>query len=452
MVHVEIYLGNGSTIGARYQRGTVQIFPSYQFTSTLWTLDAYHFRSLDTWLEGHCVSHCDEHPWITDASILDMAAGSKSIFNMSEDESAGDDDLSDADEVQQNTSEPIAPAEALEMVVISDDIENTAQNSNDETSELKRVAKKRRPRNVDSNKRDSSISPEPPQQQTKPSHRRMLSKSSTSDVTDGAKVLPPTYYVLKSNGWQMVKASLDKRGWQQLPFEYNFSSRYSLKWVERRSQIDYKAHTSGQLVNHIPNNDVITTKLGLYHAIREHFAPNLTTDAEKIVLPWIPETYQLDLLTDSTILLQLNEREVAAEKQSLWIYKPSSSNRGRGVYVMRNGKDLTQLIYEHNPSLDPSPPPISPYAQAKPQGIVQRYIMNPLLTENYKFDIRCYMLIASNDPYRVYYHPGYCRRTLKPYSDDLATIQDPLIHLTNAAVQKKHPEYDSQREDQVRLL
>merc|ERR1719487_2503488 len=131
MVHVEIYLGNGSTIGARYQRGTVQIFPSYKFTSSLWTLDAYHFRSLDTWLEGHCASHCDEHPWVTDASILDMAAGSKSIFNMSEDESAGEDEISD-EEAQQNTSEPVAPAEALEMAAIPDDIENSAQNSNDE--------------------------------------------------------------------------------------------------------------------------------------------------------------------------------------------------------------------------------------------------------------------------------------------------------------------------------
>ncbi len=26
------------------------------------------------------------------------------------------------------------------------------------------------------------------------------------------------------------------------------------------------------------------------------------------------------------------------------------------------------------------------------------YIRNPLLTEGFKFDIRCYMLIARNDP------------------------------------------------------
>jgi hypothetical protein len=68
------------------------------------------------------------------------------------------------------------------------------------------------------------------------------------------KNIPKTYYVSKSNGWRLVKDALDKRGWQQLPFEYQFSTRFGLKWVERRSQIDYKSHTPGQLVCHIPNN------------------------------------------------------------------------------------------------------------------------------------------------------------------------------------------------------
>ena len=59
--------------------------------------------------------------------------------------------------------------------------------------------------------------------------------------------MPKTYYVHKSNGWRLVVAALDKRGWQQLPFEYSFSTRFMLKWVERRSQIDYKAHVPGQV-------------------------------------------------------------------------------------------------------------------------------------------------------------------------------------------------------------
>ena len=43
----------------------------------------------------------------------------------------------------------------------------------------------------------------------------------------------------QSNGWKLVKEALDKRGWQQLPFEYQFSSRFGLKWVERRYVYHY---------------------------------------------------------------------------------------------------------------------------------------------------------------------------------------------------------------------
>jgi hypothetical protein len=45
-----------------------------------------------------------------------------------------------------------------------------------------------------------------------------------------------------------------------------------------------------------------------------------------------------------------------------------------------------------------------------PKALVQRYIMDPLLVDGYKFDIRCYMLVARNEPhYLAFYHPGYCR-------------------------------------------
>ncbi|KAJ1441571.1 hypothetical protein B484DRAFT_322474, partial [Ochromonadaceae sp. CCMP2298] len=56
-VHVEIYLGGETgeaTIGSRFHRGNVSVFPSYKFDSSTWELQQYHFRSLDTWLGGEC--------------------------------------------------------------------------------------------------------------------------------------------------------------------------------------------------------------------------------------------------------------------------------------------------------------------------------------------------------------------------------------------------------------
>lgn len=71
------------------------------------------------------------------------------------------------------------------------------------------------------------------------------STSTTGKTSKANKTL--TYYVGEGNGWRFIKAALDKRGWQQIPFEYKFSTRFSMKWVERRSQIDYSSHHDGQV-------------------------------------------------------------------------------------------------------------------------------------------------------------------------------------------------------------
>ena len=99
MVHVEIFYpgetGEG-TIGSRYAKSGVDIFPSYKFPSNLWELENFYFCSIETWLNGECVSHCAEHPWKCHDLELAAAAGSKSIFHdaddSDEDVSAGGDE------------------------------------------------------------------------------------------------------------------------------------------------------------------------------------------------------------------------------------------------------------------------------------------------------------------------------------------------------------------------
>ena len=72
--------------------------------------------------------------------------------------------------------------------------------------------------------------------------------------------------------------------------------------------------------------------------------------------------------------------------------------------------------------------------------IVQLYIENPLLYNKRKFDIRCYMLLTSqNGILKGYWYPeGYIRTSSKEF-----TVKNfnKMIHLTNDAVQKKGEEY-----------
>jgi len=54
--------------------------------------------------------------------------------------------------------------------------------------------------------------------------------------------------------------------------------------------------------------------------------------------------------------------------------------------------------------------------------------MEPLLLESRKFDIRCYMLIASAVPLLVLYRRGYCRLSMHQYDNRSENI---VAHLTN---------------------
>ena len=91
--------------------------------------------------------------------------------------------------------------------------------------------------------------------------------------------------------------------------------------------------------------------------------------------------------------------------------------------------------------------------------VVQRYLENPCLIKGRKFDLRCYMVVICCKPYFVYSQDGYARISLNQYSTDsfgmTETKEDGkttdwpsrITHLTNLAIQKKHPDYKQRKED-----
>jgi len=67
--------------------------------------------------------------------------------------------------------------------------------------------------------------------------------------------------------------------------------------------------------------------------------------------------------------------------------------------------------------------------------LVQRYLLNPLLLEGKKMEIRSYWVIVSVEPFIVLYRDGTVRLTTRDYKHD--EWDDPLIHITNTKQQKK---------------
>lgn len=66
--------------------------------------------------------------------------------------------------------------------------------------------------------------------------------------------------------------------------------------------------------------------------------------------------------------------------------------------------------------------------------IAQQYVGNTATFKGHKFDLRIYMLVASVNPLRVYYHDGFLRVSLEKY-DKFSTV--PGVHITNTSKSAK---------------
>jgi hypothetical protein len=103
----------------------------------------------------------------------------------------------------------------------------------------------------------------------------------------------------------------------------------------------------------------------------------------------------------------------------LWIRKPAASARGIGIKVINRM------------------PPASPS-----KFVIQRYVMHPLLINDFKFDLRFYVAVASLDPLRIYlYGNGLVRFATSKYSENITNRKNRSAHLTNFSINKKSKDF-----------
>ena len=88
--------------------------------------------------------------------------------------------------------------------------------------------------------------------------------------------------------------------------------------------------------------------------------------------------------------------------------------------------------------------------------IVQRFMHNPALYMNRKFNIRVFMVILCCKPFVVLASPGYARVSYEEFTledlerviihassdkGNLSSLQVKMVHDTKLSVQKRHPKY-----------
>lgn len=484
IVHVEIWLGEGEkTIGARWQRGHVQVFDSYKFEPKAYHSPVYKFKSIDTWLHGTCKSHCPEHLWRV--SAYDPMA--KSIFAEDDsDDSAGDDDLQSAGDPEESlcatgdeegssccrtitSSAAPSASESLQLpfrfVSLQETNSQYSRSNNgcmipdDEDKENQPYTADTPP--DDDGTGDSSLPAAWTTHATETSKpngtRRRAAGDKKPDPNEnnnnggggpgrggkgnGGSSLQqsnntPLFYIAGGNGASLVEAPLVAIGWRRTTDKRCDS--WKLKWVELNSSIAWSAFKDGeQLVNRIPNCHLLTNKLGLYNSLSEYHRVTMALKGGRVKLrleEFVPETYRIDESKDRETFLS------AYQEGEIWICKPTGLNQGKGIYLIRSREEIDRMLTEREEkhSSRRTKPPMS--------RIVQRYITKPLLVEGRKFDIRCYMLIASTVPYLVLYHRGYVRVTCDRYHPDSVDLTN---HLTNQFMQKKRDDYKELKDDTV---
>ncbi|XP_075629741.1 inactive polyglycylase TTLL10 [Balearica regulorum gibbericeps] len=253
----------------------------------------------------------------------------------------------------------------------------------------------------------------------------------------------PYFYISGSNGAGLVSIYCQNRGWQRI--YDNRREDYALKWCEIKCQETYYHFKEGeQLLYQIPNNRVLTSKIGLLCCLREQerVMKKISRSSNSKLLKmaeFFPESFRLDLKDERNAFFEL------CKEEQIWICKPSCSNQGRGIFLLKNPAAVNTLQAKLQSSEEHLLNKRVPY-KAPQARIVQRYIHQPLLLEGKKFDVRSYLLIACTAPYVLFFAQGYVRLTCGNYD---AASDDLTIHLTNQHMQKKNSLYSQLKDETV---
>uniref|UniRef100_A0A4W5K641 Tubulin--tyrosine ligase-like protein 5 n=1 Tax=Hucho hucho TaxID=62062 RepID=A0A4W5K641_9TELE len=207
---------------------------------------------------------------------------------------------------------------------------------------------------------------------------------------------------------RLVRGLLTNHGFHEI---HPNSNDFNLMWTGShlkpyllRSLQDF------QKVNHFPRSYELTRKDRLYKNIQRmqqsHGFKNFHIVPQTFVLPSEYQEFCSSFVKD----------------QGPWIIKPVASSRGRGIYLVSNPN---QIPMDEN-------------------ILVSRYINNPLLIDDFKFDVRLYVLVTSYDPLTIYlYEEGLARFATVKYDCGTKNIKNQFMHLTNYSVNKKSSNYVS---------
>ena len=241
------------------------------------------------------------------------------------------------------------------------------------------------------------------------------------------------YKVLRARGWREVEDdSWDvfyaDVGWihENVPYASSATSGGGARLLDH------------QRVNHFPNHVELTRKdlmaKNLKRAVKAAAKdPGGRFGADPSAFDVVPTTYILP--NEGAMML----REFR-ERGGMWIMKPIGRAQGKGIWIASRPSQIESWLKERGTGKAEN--------CCYENYVAQRYLDDPYLVGGKKFDMRIYAVCLSYNPLRVYlYREGFARFTNARYSVSKHDIDNPYVHLTNHAIQKKDESYDASTTD-----
>ena len=147
-------------------------------------------------------------------------------------------------------------------------------------------------------------------------------------------------------------------------------------------------------------------------------------------LDFVPATYTLP--ADYSLFVEEFRRHPA----STWIMKPARGAQGSGIFLINK---LSQIKKWATGGRYPAGNPAAAHTY-----VVSRYVDQPLLVCNKKFDLRLYVLVTGYRPLMAYIHrQGFARFCSAEYSSEAQDLDNAYMHLTNVAIQKHGEDFNA---------
>nr|CAD7197512.1 unnamed protein product [Timema douglasi] len=259
-------------------------------------------------------------------------------------------------------------------------------------------------------------------------------------TSDATRAMPRVKFAVDQERC-VVLENFQKRGWIQVDPENDWNVYWAGTGACKNLFHGENKYRFGddQIINHFPTFYEISRKDNLVRNFKRY-----RREVEKQKHSPVPGCKQgptpfLDFLPTSYVLpgdFNLFVEEFRRDPHTTWILKPSSKSQGSGIFLVNNLSKLRRWSQESKEPFNPK--------SLKENFVISKYIDNPLLIGNKKFDLRMYVLVTSFKPLKAYlYDHGFCRFCTVKYDTSIHKLDDLYVHLTNVAIQKHGMEYNS---------